>query len=383
MLRPSAKLLSVLVVVVLLLGTVMIARAQDPTATPSSAMSKGVLANFDAVKCYQAKTPDTPKIKSPTVKKPPYKIGISNSYIGNDWRTEMIQIARAYANLPEIKNLVSELYVVSSGMDAAAQIAIVDLMIANGYDAIILNTASEEAINPAVKRAHEAGIPVISFDNVSTSPYAVRINEDQFEFGKVMAEWLVKQLNGKGNIFMITGVPGTTVDNGRNAGAHSVFDKTPGIKILGEQPGMWANGPAQTVMANALAAFPQIDGVWLQGGGPGAMKAFQDAKRPFVPMAGEAENGFRQMAAENNIPIISVGQTPAMVAVSIKLATDMLQGLEVPQDISVPLPIAQNPGLVEGKDYFPKVNPNMFVAFQLPQCGVLFNADEILAQDAY
>ncbi len=155
-----------------------------------------------------------------------------------------------------------------------------------------------------------------------------------------MADWLVKQLNGKGNVFMITGVPGTTVDNGRNAGAHSVFDKNPDIKVLGEQPGMWADGPAQTVMANALTAYPQIDGVWCQGGDTGVLKAFQDAKKPFVPVAGEAENGFRKLAVANNIPIISVGQTPAMVAVSIKLAIDMLKdGIEVPQDINVPLPV--------------------------------------------
>ena len=75
-----------------------------------------------------------------------------------------------------------------------------------------MDTASEEALNPAIKRAHDAGILVITFDNVSTSPYAIRINEDQRAFGSTMADWLVKQLNGKGNVFMITGVPG---DHGR------------------------------------------------------------------------------------------------------------------------------------------------------------------------
>ena len=330
------------------------------------------------------KTPDTPKIKSPTVKKPPYKIGISNSYIGNDWRTEMIQIARAYANLPEIKNLVSELYVVSSGMDAAAQIAIVDLMIANGYDAIILNTASEEAINPAVKRAHEAGIPVITFDNVSSSPYAVRINEDQFEFGKTMAEWLVKQLNGKGNVFMITGVPGTTVDNGRNAGAHSVFDKYPDIKILGEQPGMWANGPAQTVMANALAAFPQIDGVWCSGrrqrcaeGFPGRQAAHSC---PSLARLRTASARWQHRTISRSSPLARLRPWSPCPSSSRPTCS---RGWKCRRRSASRCPIAQNPGLVEGKDYFPKVNPNMFVAFQLPQCGVLFNADEILAQDAY
>lgn len=376
-----AKRISVLLVISLLLVSVGVVWAQEPT--PESAMT-GLWEKFDAAKCYQPKAPDTPKIKAPQTKEPPYRIAISNSYIGNDWRTEMIQMARAYANHPEIKPYISELYVVSSGNDANAQIAIVDSMIAAGYDAIILNTASEDALNPVVKRAHDAGILGISFDNVSSSPYAIRINEDQFEFGRVMAQWLVDKLGGKGKVFMITGVPGTTVDNGRNAGAKSVFEKYPDIEILGEQPGMWADGPAQTVMATALAAFPQIDGVWCQGGDTGVVRAFIDAGRPFVPIAGEAENGFRKLAAQYNIPYISVGQTPAMVAVSIKLAIDMLKdGIEVPQEINVPLPIVYSDQAVEGVDYFPDVKDNFFVAFQLPECGVMFTAADILAQDAY
>ncbi len=380
MLRSSAKWISLLVVLCMLLTTVSLVWAQEPD---EGAMT-GLWEKFDAAKCYQAKAADTPLIKAPAQKEPPYRIAISNSYIGNDWRTEMIQMARAYANHPEIQPYIEELYVVSSGNDANAQIAIVDLMIASGYDAIILNTASEDALSPVVKRAHDAGILVISFDNVSSSEYAIRINEDQFEFGKVMAEWLVDQLGGKGKVFMITGVPGTTVDNGRNAGAKSVFEQYPDIEILGEQPGMWADGPAQTVMATALAAFPEIDGVWCQGGDTGVLRAFMDAGRDFVPVAGEAENGFRKLAAEHKIPIISVGQTPAMVAVSIKLAIDMLKdGIEVPQEINVPLPIVEGESMVEGVDYFPDLKDNFFVAFQLPECGVMFTGEQILAQDAF
>ena len=179
---------------------------------------------------------------------------------------------------------------------------------------------------------------------------------------------------------MITGVPGTTVDNGRNAGAHSVFDKTPDIKVLGEQPGMWADGPAQTVMATALGAFPQIDGVWARAATRASSRPSWTPSGPFVPIAGEAENGFRKLAAQHKIPIISVGQTPAMVAVSIKLAIDMLKdGIEVPQEINVPLPDRRGRQVVEGRDYFPEVKDNFFVAFQLPECGVMFTADEILA----
>ncbi len=383
---------AVVLVLSLLAGAVTVVWAQTPapgatapmtSTAPVTGTMTNVLATFNAQQCYAPATPSTPKIKAPQMKKPPYRIALSNSYIGNVWRTEMIQMARAYQALPEIKSLISELYVVSSGNDASAQIAIVDSMIAAGYDAIIMDTASPDALNPAVARAHDAGILVVTFDNVSTSPYAVRINEDQVAFGRTMADWLAKQLNGKGNVFMITGVPGTTVDNGRNKGAQEVWAQNPGIKIIGQQPGMWADGPAQTVMATALGAFPTIDGVWCQGGDTGVVKAFLDAKRPLVPIAGEAENGFRKYAVQYKIPIISVGQTPAMVCVAEKLCTDMLQGMEVPQDINVPLPVVTSDQLKAGVNYFPDVTDNFFDDILLPLCGVQFTIDQVLAQSAF
>jgi ribose transport system substrate-binding protein len=381
--RTTTVLISTLMVLSLLIGTFAFASAQTPTAGGQKAQWDA-FKNFDASKCYIPKASDTPKIKAPAIKAPPYRIAISNSYIGNDWRTEMIQSVKAYAERPEVKPLIKELYVVSSGTDAAAQIAIIDLMIAAKYDAILIDSASETALNPAIKRAHDAGIVVASFDNVDNSPYSVRVNQDGFQIGKMWADWLVEQLKGEGNVFMVTGVTGVPEDTRRVGGAHSVFDKTPGIKILGEQPGQWANGPAQAVMATALGAYPKIDGVWCEGGDFGVVKAFQDAGKPFVPIAGEAENGFRKLAKENNIPIISIGNAPPMAAVALKVVIDMLKdGAEVPQDIILPPPTAKSPDLVDGRDFFSAQPDTLFVAIQIPACNIQFTADDLLAQNPY
>ena len=45
--------------------------------------------------------------------------------------------------------------------------------------------------------------------------------------GRVTAEWLVDKLGGKGNIVVITGVPGTSVDTLRTKAAKEVFAKHP------------------------------------------------------------------------------------------------------------------------------------------------------------
>ena len=68
-----------------------------------------------------------------------------------------------------------------------------------------------------------------------------------------------------------------------------------------------------------------------------------DAKHPFVPFAGEGENEFRKQIAEHEkdgLKGLSYGQSPALVAISIKAAISALQGNVMPQLISIPIPVA-------------------------------------------
>jgi len=336
---------------------------------------------FDPAVCFRAAT-NNDKMVSYKAKTGPFKIGISNSFIGNAWRTQMIQMAKAYAATPDVKALISELTVVSSGQDVEAQIAQMDNMIAQGVDAIIINAATPEAFNAVVKRAADAGVIVVSFDNIVTAPEAILVNEDQVEFGRVMAEDLVKRMGGKGNVVMVNGVPGTSVDSDRNKGAKEAFSKAPDIKVLAELDGEWDSGKAQTVMADFLATKPKVDGVWVQGGTPGVLQAFKDAKHPFVPMAGEGENGFRKALAtlkDQGLVGISVGQTPGMVAVSMRVALELLQGRTLPRVIAMPLPIASTETIKEGVDYFNNLPDDFFTAIKIPACGVDLTPDEILA----
>jgi ribose transport system substrate-binding protein len=336
---------------------------------------------FDPAVCFRAASNNDKEV-SFEAKKPPFKIAINNGYIGNAWRTQMIQMATAYGATPEIKALISELTIVSSGNDVEKQIAQMDAMIAKGVDAIILNAESPTAFDAAVKRAADAGIIVVSFDNTVSAPEAILVNEDQVEFGAVMAADLVKRLNGKGNVVMVNGVAGTSVDTDRQKGAKEVFAKSPDIKIIAELEGKWDSGRAQTVMADFLATKAKVDGVWIQGGGPGVLQAFKDAKVPLVPMAGEAENGFRKALAtmkDQGLVGISVGQTPGMVAVSMRVALELLQGKKLPRVIAMPLPVASTEDVKEGVHYFPDLPDDFFTAIKIPACGVNLTPEEILA----
>lgn len=337
-----------------------------------SAAQSTPAAAFDAAACYTAATGSQPT-KYDKVGDGPFKIALSNSYIGNVWRTEMIKMAKAYAEEPTIKPMISDFTYSSSGNDAGAQIAQIENMISAGAQAIIINAANATALSPVVQKARQRKIVVVSFDNVVDAPNAIQVNEDQIEMGTKWAEWLVQALNGKGNVLMVNGVAGTPVDADRRKGAQSVWDKNPNIKIIAQVNGDWDPGKAQTVTANALAAHPDINGVWCQGGTDGAVRAFQAANKPLVPVAGEAENGFRKQLLTlkgKGLTGISIGQTPALVCVSIHAAIDLLQGKEVPSKISAPLPIATSDDLKPGVNVFPNLPDNLFVDVTIPACGI-------------
>ena len=109
-----------------------------------------------------------------------------------------------------------------------------------------------------------------------------------------------------------------------------------------EVVGNWDDGTAQKVTADAIAVHGQFDGFFAQGGSTGAVQALIDADHPFVPVAGEGENGFRKLVAEHSdegLKGISIGQSPGLVAISMKAAISALKGNPMPQLISVPIPI--------------------------------------------
>ena len=339
--------------------------------------------NFDPAQCYRPFGGTTEKAKF-TAKTAPYVIALSNSYIGNVWRTQMIKMAKAYAELPDIKPSIKQFLVNSSGNDAAAQIGQIENMIAAGADAIIINAASPTALDPVVQKAQKAGIVVVAFDNIVNTKGVVIVNEDQIEFGRVTADWLVKEMKAKGNVLMINGVAGTSVDADRTKGAKEVFAKNADIKIIAEVNGDWDPGKAQQVASTALASYPDIGGVWCQGGTDGVVRAFQQANRTFVPIAGEAENGFRKQLLQfkdKGLRGISVGQSPGLVCASMRAAIDLLAGKELPISIAVPLPIASSDDLKDGVNVFNSLPDNFFTPIQIAQCGINLTADQINAQN--
>lgn len=289
-----------------------------------------------------------------------FKIFLSMSFIGNDWQAEAANMVKAMAAHKSMADKV-DLQVQVSGPNAQRQIQQINAMVQAGAQAIVVFPISPTALNAAVKNACDKGVLVFAYDGDISEPCAYNISIDQSEAGRVTAEWLVKRLNGKGDIIVITGVPGVSVDTLRTAAAKEVFAKHPDIKIVAEAVGMWSQAVARTELSKILAtrSWDQISGLWMQAGCYTANSMQIEAgKTPeqLLPCAGEGSNGGRiqmlpagtEVEGANgtytpmNAPRISYASPPYSGALALKLAVAKLEGKEVPKRVTLPLPLVTN-----------------------------------------
>ncbi len=320
-------------------------------------------------------------------KKPgPYRIAVVNGFVGNTWRIQMIQTAKAYAEQAGMKDKIKELKVVSTGTDVAAQLGAIEDFINQGYDAIITIAVAPEGFDRVIRLADRNNVVIVPFDNVLDTDKVMQVNEDQLEIGRLSARHLLKELGQKrdGKILEVRGLPGNSVDRDRHLGFREVMEKEGKFQIV-EVVGNWDDGTAQKATADALAVHGKFDAVFTQGGSTGSVRAMMDAKHPFVPMAGEGENGYRKLIAQHageGLKGFSYSQSPGLVAISMKAAISALEGNPMPQLISVPIPAVDYTTLKDNVNFWSNLSDNFFAANEFPACGVNVTAPEIMAKDA-
>jgi len=295
-----------------------------------------------------------------------FRIALSNSYIGNKWRIEMENVFRAALQMEPYKSEVEGSWF-NSGNNVSAQTQQFTDLISRRVDAIITDAASPTGLNGIISQAAQHGVLVISFDNIVTSPAAVNIETDDLAFGHQGATWLVEKLGGRGNVVMVTGVPGAPVDNDNVRGANEIFQRHPDIKIVNHYTGMWDSSTAERNTAAVLPSLPKVDGIWCNGGTDGVLKAFVAAGRtPLPPTAGEAENGFRKFMVGymgHKVDGISIGHPPYLSIVALELARQILAGHRPRKGIPLPFPFVTSETVKVGETVFPDLPDSFYPDF--------------------
>src|ERR1700755_195363 len=195
------------------------------------------------------------------------RIAFSNNYAGNSWRQAMLKSYDIVAKKAVADHVVAAADIFpTSDKEVPTQAAQIQNLILQGYNAIVINAASPDALNGAIKQACDAGIVVVSFDGIVTEPCAYRVVVDYHDMGKQEVEHLAKFEPKGGNLLEIRGLAGTSIDDAIHQGITEGVKAHPDFKIVSSVPGDWDQTTAQKAVATVLPSLPPIVGVVDQGG---------------------------------------------------------------------------------------------------------------------
>ncbi len=117
-------------------------------------------------------------------------------------------------------------------IDAIKQKEILESFIAQRVDGIAISCMNSALVTPSINKAVEMGIPVVTWDSdAPRSKRAAFYGVNDFESGVIMGDNLVKLLDGKGKITVITTLGADNLEQ-RLKGVMSVLQKNPGIEVM-------------------------------------------------------------------------------------------------------------------------------------------------------
>jgi ribose transport system substrate-binding protein len=270
------------------------------------------------------------------------KIAFSNNYAGNSWRQSMLKSYEVVAKKAVADKVVAKADVFTTADRAVpTQAAQIQNLILQGYNAIVINAASPNALNGAVRQACAAKIVVVSFDGLVTEPCAYRVVVDYRALGRQQVAEMAKLHPNGGNLLEIRGLAGTSIDATIHQGIEDGVKANPKFKIVRSVTGDWDQTTAQKAVASVLPSLPPIVGVVAQGGdGYGAAQAFAAARKPRPTiMLGNRQDELAWWAQEkkkDGYRTWSASIAPGISSLAFWVAQQVLDGKTVPHDLVVP-----------------------------------------------
>jgi ribose transport system substrate-binding protein len=287
------------------------------------------------------------------------KIAFSNNYAGNSWRQAMLKSYDIVTKKAVADGIVAAADVFTTAdKEVPTQAAQIQNLILQGYNAIVINAASPDALNGAVKQACDAGIVVVSFDGVVTEPCAYRVVVDFKDYGRQEVEHMAKFQPKGGNLLEIRGLAGTGIDASVHDGIVEGVKAHPEFKIVASVTGDWDQTTAQKAVATVLPSLPPVVGVVDQGGDAyGAAQAFAAAGKPRPTiMMGNRQDEFvywKEQKDKDGYVSWSGSIAPGVSTLAFWVAQQVLDGNKtIPHDLVVPY-------LAFTQDEFEKELPNI------------------------
>lgn len=291
--------------------------------------------------------------KEETETRAKWTIGMSQCNLGEPWRVQM------NADIKKAADVHSELKVIfkDAQNDTLKQRAQTEEFISAGVDLIIISPKEAAPLTPVVAQAYQKGIPVIVLDRrVLADQYTCFIGADNKKIGKAAGKWIVQLLKNKGKVVELKGLMTSTPGQDRNSGFREGIKGTD-IEIIFEADMKWLEPNARKEMESALARFSDIDLVYAHND-PGAHGAYLAAKAAgreklikFVGIDALPQEG--QIYVKQGILQASF-EYPTGGNEAVEVALDILNGKDVPKEITLPSRVFTQDNIEQGGQLLPQ-----------------------------
>jgi ribose transport system substrate-binding protein len=280
-------------------------------------------------------------------------LGIHDGFGINAWSQESLAAVRSEAaKCPNVKTVVA----IGEG-DLQKSISQVNSMVAQGVNALVLIPDFGQAQLASIRAATQAGVKVVPWaadpSGTPGTDYVSYVDWQSSDAGTRWAQWMVKTLNGKGNVAFIGGPAGNPVTAGQLKSVVSVIQANPGMKLLtGDKDWPvtnWDPATAQKVMSSLLAKYPKIDGIISDYGTDAlaATRALQAANRPLVPLATLDANGLgclygKEKASSPNFQLATISSRNWLGRIAARKAIAAAEGIANNEPSQFQLPIIED-----------------------------------------
>ena len=158
----------------------------------------------------------------------------------------------------------AQVQIVNGNDDSTTQANAIDDLVANHYDAIIVDAVDTEGIKPAIRRAQAAGVKVVAVDATVDDPaVSTQVGVANSDGGKQIADALLDLSQGKGEVGIV-GALNSTIQLQRQKGfTDEVTAK--GMTVGTVVDGRNIQENAQTAAENLLTGNPTLPYVYATG----------------------------------------------------------------------------------------------------------------------